>query len=464
MTGREILLEALKGHQTPRAPWLPFVGCHGGSLIDKPASEYLRSSDLIVEGLGKAIELYRPDALPVLFDLQVEAEVLGCPLQWADDAPPSVTGHPMSLMEGEGKSLEDLPEFSVDRGRVPMALDVTRRMRETVGDEVALYGLVTGPFTLTMHLMGNDLFMAMYDEADKVKAVSRFAAEIGARMARAYLDAGADVIAVVDPMVSQISPEHFAEFVTEPANVIFDAVHDAGGLGSMFVCGDATRNLEVMADTHCDNVSIDEQIPLAKIKAICEARGKSFGGNLKLTVVLLMGDEIDAKQETLACLDAAGDTGFVLAPGCDLPYSVPAKNLRAVAELVHDPYQRDVARTLEKKQADTFEDIELPDYAREPAVIVDVITLNSESCAPCQYMFEAALQARGWVATDFKVDVREHRITTREGVGMMTKLGVGNLPSICIDGEWKFASLIPDTQTLAQAIAERAKAKGLATV
>ena len=185
---------------------------------------------------------------------------------------------------------------------------------------------------------------------------------------------------------------------------------------------------------------------------------------MKLTVVLLMGDENDAKIETIECLDAGGDTGFVLAPGCDLPYAVPPANLQAVAELVHDPYQQDVARTLEKKQGDSFDDIELPDYNREQSVIVDVITLNSESCAPCQYMFAAAMQARQQLDKDFKVDVREHRITTREGVGVMTKLGVANLPSICIDGELKFASLTPDAKTLANQIAERARAKGLETV
>ncbi|MFW6336403.1 MAG: uroporphyrinogen decarboxylase family protein, partial [Phycisphaeraceae bacterium] len=328
MTGRHILLDAVRGKQTPRTPWLPFVGCHGGALIDRSASAYLRSSDLIVEGLTKAIELYKPDGLPVVFDLQVEAEVLGCPLQWADDAPPSVTGHPMSLMEGEGKSLEDLPPFSLEAGRVPMVLDATRRMREQVGDDVALYGLVTGPFTLTMHLMGNDLFMAMYDEPEKVQAVGAFAAEVASKLAQAYLDAGADVIAVVDPMVSQISAEHFSEFVTPHANTIFDAVHEAGGLGSMFVCGDATRNLEVMADTHCDNVSIDEQIPLDKIRDICLPKGKSFGGNMKLTVVLLMGDENDAKIETIECLDAGGDTGFVLAPAATCPTPSPRPTFR----------------------------------------------------------------------------------------------------------------------------------------
>jgi uroporphyrinogen decarboxylase len=57
------------------------------------------------------------------------------------------------------------------------------------------------------------------------------------------------------------------------------------------------------------------------------------------------------------------------------------------------------------------------------------------------------------------VCVVEHRITTREGVAMMTRLGVSNLPTICIDGKARFISLIPDQNTLVAAIQERIAAK-----
>jgi uroporphyrinogen decarboxylase len=38
----------------------------------------------------------------------------------------------------------------------------------------------------------------------------------------------------------------------------------------------------------------------------------------------------------------------------------------------------------------------------------------------------------------------------------MVKLGVKNLPTICINGEPKFASLIPDQNTLVKAIEKAA--------
>ena len=454
MTGKELLIDALKGKTTPRPAWVPFVGVHGGQLVGVGASDYLRSADHIVAGLTKAAELYKPDGLPVAFDLQIEAEVLGCDLNWAQETPPSVISHPLTA----GLDPSPLPKFSADQGRFLLVLEAVDRVKAQFGEEIGLYGLITGPFTLATHLRGNELFLDMYDDEAGMAKLVDFCADVGIAAADAYLDHGCDVIAVVDPMTSQISPEHFDQFVMAYVNRVFDHVRGRGGLSSMFVCGDATRNLEKLCQTHADNVSIDENIPLEMVRDLSRANGKSFGGNLKLTVVLLMGDEDDAKLDAIRCIDIGEHTGFVLAPGCDLPYAVPAGNLQAVSAMVHDDYQRQVARTtITAKSAADFGEVELPDYAAGPQVYIDVITLDSASCAPCQYMVNAAQEATKLAAAD--VIVREHKITSREGVGAMMKLGVSNIPTICIDGQVAFASIIPDGKALAGAIDKAAQAK-----
>jgi uroporphyrinogen decarboxylase len=55
--------------------------------------------------------------------------------------------------------------------------------------------------------------------------------------------------------------------------------------------------------------------------------------------------------------------------------------------------------------------------------------------------------------------ILEHRITTREGITMMKKLGVANIPTICLDGEARFVSIIPDLNTLVAALREKAAGK-----
>ncbi|MFZ2641588.1 MAG: uroporphyrinogen decarboxylase family protein [Verrucomicrobiia bacterium] len=455
MNRRELLLKALRNETTPRPAWVPFVGVHGGKLIGKSAREYLQSSDLIVQGLKKACELYQPDGLPVVFDLQLEAEVLGCELRWAEQTPPSVCTHPLE----QGKSLAALPVFDAANGRFPIVMEAVRTMKKDVGSEIALYGLICGPFTLALHLMGNDIFLQMFDHPDYVKAVIGFCASVGQKVTQAYLDNGVDVIAVVDPMTSQISAEHFADFVTPAVNQIFAFVKDRGGLSSLFVCGDATRNIEAMCRTTCDNISIDENIPLERIRDFTRGHDKSFGGNLRLTTVLLLGDEDDARLDAIRCVDVGGGCGFVLAPGCDLPYDTPPKNLAAAAEMVLDGYRREIAkRTIIAKTAEAAIVAAPPDYRSEPLVTIDVITLDSSSCAPCQYMMDAVHRASKRLSKP--VIVKEHRITTREGISMMTRLGVKNIPTICLDGKVAFISIIPDQNTLVSAIEAKITSKG----
>ncbi|MCX7008171.1 MAG: uroporphyrinogen decarboxylase family protein [Kiritimatiellaeota bacterium] len=447
MNSRELLLKALRNETTPRPAWVPFVGVHGAKLLGKTAREYLQSSELMLAGLRRARELYQPDGLPVAFDLQLEAEVLGCELHWADQPPPSVCTHPLE----QGKSLVSLPVFDPSMGRFPLVMDTLRAAKKEMGDDIALYGLLCGPFTLALHLMGNEIFLQMFDHPDYVKAVIGFCASVGQKVAQAYLDNGADVIAVVDPMTSQISSEHFDLFVTPAVNQIFAHVHDRKALSSLFVCGDATRNLEAMCRTNCDNISIDENIALERIRDFTRGRNKSFGGNLKLTSVLLLGDEEDAQLDAIRCIDVGGGCGFVLAPGCDLPFNTPEKNLMAISGMVHDSYRREVAkRTIIAKTAEHAFEVPLPDYVHEPHVTIDVITLDSASCAPCQYMMEAVHRAAKHLSQP--VIVKEHRITSREGIGVMTRLGVKNIPTICLDGIVAFSSIIPDQNTLVAAI------------
>jgi hypothetical protein len=122
-----------------------------------------------------------------------------------------------------------------------------------------------------------------------------------------------------------------------------------------------------------------------------------------------------------------------------------------VADVVHDEYQREVARAaLLEPDSGVEIDVELPDYGEPTTVVLDVITLDSTSCAPCQYMMEAVNRAAA--ATDVRTYINEHKIKVRAGLGMMKKLGVKNLPTICIDGEVAFASIIPDLRTLVAAI------------
>ncbi len=446
LTGRERVLKAIRCEPVDRVPWVPFVGCHAGALIDVKADEYLQSKDLIVQGTLAAIDKYQPDGIPVTFDLQLEAEALGCELVWSPENPPAVIGHPLA----NGKKLDQLtvPE---NQGRLQLVLQAAREIRQAHPD-IALYGLITGPFTLALHLQGTDIFMMMFDRPDEIKALLQFCQDVCEVIAIRYIEAGCDVIAVVDPMTSQIGPDHFVEFVQPFIEPVFESIRKQNALSSFFVCGHAERNIPAMSRCGCDNISIDENIALEYVRDVCLEKNISFGGNLQLTTVLLLGTPEESQQNALACMEIGGEKGFILAPGCDLPYATPPENLAAITTLVLDPYQRDVVRVMAKTQAQA-DKLDLHDYGQHRKVIVDIITLDSEACAPCQYMVDAVRR----VAPHFEgiVEWREHKIKYRESLVFMTSLMVRNVPTICIDGQITFVSRIPPKDELIAAIQKR---------
>ncbi|MBC7321236.1 uroporphyrinogen decarboxylase, partial [bacterium] len=180
MNSKELLLKAIHNGEVERIPWVPFVGCHSASLIGVSAENYFKNDRYIVEGATKAFELYKPDGLPVTFDLQVEAEALGCKLIYSDTNPPSVAEHPLA----EGKRLEDLKIPTEDDGRFPIVLRSAREIVKRLGDKIAIYGLVTGPFTLALHLRGTDIFYQMMDEPEEVHKLMSFCQKVSMNSAR----------------------------------------------------------------------------------------------------------------------------------------------------------------------------------------------------------------------------------------------------------------------------------------
>ena len=451
MKGIELIKKTFSLEPVERIPWVPFIGVHAAKLLDKGADEYFRSTDHIINGVSKAIDIYKPDGIPVVFDLQIEAEALGCRLQWSETGPPSVISHPLQ----EGVKIDELEIPCSCKGRIPAVIDAARRLHDKYPD-IALYGLITGPFTLALHLMGTDIFMKMFMEPEEVSELMSFCTDVTKMMAGKYIESGCDVIAMVDPMTSQIDTDSFEKFVSPYATDIFSFIRESYSLSSFFVCGNAKQNIVAMCKCKPDNISIDENISLDYVRDAALAHNISFGGNMRLTVVLLMGSREDCQREALECMDIAGKKGFVLAPGCDLHMDTPSENLKAVTELVHNYILQGKLRA-KAASVPEVEKIDLGSHWSGDKVVIDIITLDSASCAPCHYMVEAVDRASQPFGR--KVIYNEHKITDKKGVQMMASLGVKNLPTIVIDGNIEFISQIPPVGKLKEKIGEYLKSK-----
>lgn len=446
MTGKELIHKAFRHETTPRTPWVPYTGVQIGQFRNYTAEELLKSDDKLVECLMESNRQYTPDGQPVVFDLQIEAEVLGCGLLWAEKSPPTVSSHPL-------KDTRDIPSKipGPGEGRIPLVLSAMRRMHKAVGGTTSLYGLACGPFTLASHLRSTDIFLDMYDDEEYVKELLSYCADVFIAMADYYIDAGMDIIGAVDPLVSQISPDSFKQFLAAPYKRVFDHIRKRGVFSSFFVCGDATKNIEEMCKTGPDCLSIDENIDMVRAKKITDRYNLVISGNLQLTVVMLLGNQKDNQKAAVDMIDAIGGKNFILAPGCDMPFDVPIENVVGVGQAVHNvEATRKFLANYHKEVVDVH--VDMPDYPNLDHVLIEVLTIDSATCAACGYMKEAA-DAMTPIFGE-KVEIIERKITQAENIARLGKLGISNLPTITLNGKVKYVSLIPNKNELKAAVEE----------
>ncbi|HAP32226.1 MAG TPA: hypothetical protein DCQ14_04130 [Firmicutes bacterium] len=307
---KQLLIDAYRGKRTPKAPWLPYAGVHCAYLIGEKANVYLQNADLLAKGVLFAAERYKVDGMPLVFDLNVEAMSMGCEANWYPDNPPAVIGHPLA-----DKTLAEanLKIPTAKDGRWPVIVEAGRKVMEKKGDW-ALLGLLCGPLTLASHLRGVKIFTDVVKNKPLAGEILGFCAKVCAESARIYRDIGCEIIALVDPVASQIRPETFREFVTPACQEAIKVIHDAGRTSSFYICGDATKVLDEVCRIGTHGFAIDEQLNINYVRDMALKYGLGFGGNLKLTLALSLGI-VNPREDAIVSLAAGGLTGYTFAPG-----------------------------------------------------------------------------------------------------------------------------------------------------
>ncbi|MGA3116363.1 MAG: hypothetical protein ABSF90_18230 [Syntrophobacteraceae bacterium] len=95
----------------------------------------------------------------------------------------------------------------------------------------------------------------------------------------------------------------------------------------------------------------------------------------------------------------------------------------------------------------------------EEKIHIDVLTLDSVQCAACGYMMEsiAALPAD----IQNMIEYSEWSIKNKEGIGKFLELKGKVLPTICIERDLVFQSIIPQYEELIDEMAKRAPSESM---
>jgi len=96
----------------------------------------------------------------------------------------------------------------------------------------------------------------------------------------------------------------------------------------------------------------------------------------------------------------------------------------------------------------------------EEKIHIDVLTLDSVQCAACGYMMESIAALPSDVQT--MIEYSEWSIKNKEGIGKFLELKGKVLPTICIERDLVFQSIIPQYEELIDEMAKRAPSPAMA--
>jgi [methyl-Co(III) methanol-specific corrinoid protein]:coenzyme M methyltransferase len=234
-----------------------------------------------------------------------------------------VTGHPYPKdLEGAA-----VPADLLQRGRIPTVLEAIKIIREKVGPDVPIVGGMEGPITVASDLVSVKSFMKWsIKKTDLFEQALDLANEAAIMYANAMVEAGADIIAIADPVASPdlMSPDSFKNFLQSRLQKFSASVNSVTVL---HVCGNVNPILSYMADCGFEGLSVEEKIGSAKkAKEVIGGRAR-FVGNVSSPFTLLPGpiDKIKAEAK-----QALADGVDVLAPGCGIAPMTPLENIKAM--------------------------------------------------------------------------------------------------------------------------------------
>lgn len=327
-SSRELVKGLFEGKPAERPPFFPWVCSLAATLEQVPMKTMLSDPGILSRALSNTHKLFGYDVILNHFDLTLEAEALGCEIEWQDnDWPPIITGHPLE----HGTDFYSLDREGIEKkGRIPIILEATKRLILTKGKEVPIAGMITGPLTLARYLKGNEFARQLEPEDDEATDLVEDAGSICLKLCREYCELGVDIVVIAEDIQDLIIPD-LSSVLASPLKSIFN-VSRFYNVNSILI---SKVNDESQAISICnlgaDAVSVSGHIATDK------AREKAREKNSRYSITIPDSAFIRADPENTNLINKAinsGDSGFFLTSEWELPRDTDVNNMHQIMKII----------------------------------------------------------------------------------------------------------------------------------
>ncbi|MFO0754074.1 MAG: uroporphyrinogen decarboxylase family protein [Thermodesulfovibrionales bacterium] len=333
MTAYERMLRAISGRTPDRIPIAPQLFGVSARLNGSTIKRYVTDGAFIAECQMRLRGEIGHDVLFASADLSVEAEALGCPLRYEDDAYPAV--HEPLLGRLCDTGLLRRPDPLKD-ARMPVVLEACARLREAAGDECLVASCMLGPASIAAQVMGIETFLyRLADDPDAVLKVIDFIEMVSIDYGSALLRAGAHCVVVFDPVASPavLPPSFFSRYEAQRLKRIYASLKAEGACASWIsIAGDTRKILPCFESLGINIATIDSGIPLSEVFSLLGA--VAVNGTVD-TYLFVSGSPTEIRGAVRqGILEARGRSNYIVGSGCEVPVETSFENVRALVEAV----------------------------------------------------------------------------------------------------------------------------------
>lgn len=335
MTSMDRVMTTLKLKEPDRVPVVPFPQRFSAKFAGIPFSKYCSKAEALAKAQVKAYKTFGWDAVVMSTDVAMYAEACGAKSHMPYDDVPRIIKPAIRMgnLEEDFKNLE-MPDLS-KAGRVTEGIKAVELMKKELGDEVPVIGWTEGPFQGTTLLFGADpaLVIILKEEPNLFKEIIEWYADFEFEVAKAMIDAGADIIGSGETAAFFMSPETYLEFAYPFEKRVYQKITNYGAPVLIHCCGFVPQCIPYAPEVNPGGaIQFDYEVDLAWAKSTIGEK-MTIMGNLDGNMLALASVEETEKACRDAIRIAAKGGGYWLSYGCEIPKNMPYENVRAMLKV-----------------------------------------------------------------------------------------------------------------------------------
>jgi MtaA/CmuA family methyltransferase len=330
MNSYERYMGVLNGEKVDILPRLPILMGFAAEFIGSNYGAFASDYRVLIEANLKCIEFFDFDQVSAISDPFRETQGFGAEIQFVKDGVPRCVKPPLE----DSKDLSLLKEPDPHKSdRMLDRIRAVEKYKESVYKKYSILGWIEGPAAEAADLRGvTNFLMDIMLEPDFTKELMDVCVQVGINFAMAQLKGGADTIGIGDAIASQLSPELYEKFILPQEKRMVDAIHKAGGLVRLHICGDTTHLLPFISQLGCDIVDLDWQVSMTAAR---QKLGKNtiITGNLD-PVNAVMKSTPEQIHSQIQQIYEDVDDPYMVGAGCEIPMKTPFENLKALCKAI----------------------------------------------------------------------------------------------------------------------------------